>query len=482
MTKNDKPNLTIKTSLIDKIVQEVPEDRNGNKSNNVITERESSNKLNVKKANKYLKSILKHETESEYTGQYKNKFVDYSIGKSNSIPQISSLKFQSDFTGVPEYTESFKGYNHYTKSAPIKKTDNLNVNGMMKANSSGGYGVASQMSENKERFNEPDKYGYERSISFRKKDTLHLKGDFTDRLPEYNEKFKNPNITSMPVRAKAKEPFLNLKGTNEFNPEYKCTYLDFPRSRPITKKPGTNIKMTNENYERFREDLQPSIRSKKIEKLRNIHEPPPIEDSENEIPYTQRPEYRKAKREMLIRERYHKHTISKDTPEESLKILNKNVIGLPIDRNNKFDANNNKTVKIISANRRKVDHNSNTESQYDDTSTSESPRRNIHQTQHPPGFKYIVENVDDAGGSFKKKTAKFGRRSSVVMDDPPPHNARYRTNIIEGNSHYIRENDEYYKQERKRQQVNEKPEAPPFVVLKEPTKQGTWMKPKWFDN
>lgn len=150
---------------------------------------------------------LKLEGELSYLPEYKSQFITFPIEKSHSIPQLSNIKFQGKFVGIPEYADSFKSYENIAKREPIRKADFFNIRGVVD-------GVA----EYTDNYKEPK---MDKTASAKVSDALHLKGDFAKRLPEYNERFRDPKITAMPERAKPRSSFLGLKGNIDYTPEYR---------------------------------------------------------------------------------------------------------------------------------------------------------------------------------------------------------------------------------------------------------------------
>ena len=180
-------------------------------------------------ANEKQKYHLKLEGELSYLPEYRSKFVTFPIERSHSIPQINNIKFHGKFVGVPEYRDSFKCYDHFTKSAPIKKPDHLNI---------GGSDMFS--SEYSEKFKEVNLRTMDKRTSSKPNDHIQLREDFQRQGPEYNESFKNPNITKMPERAKPRESILSLKGIMDYKPEYR--QVAFEHEEPI------NLSIFNKIY------------------------------------------------------------------------------------------------------------------------------------------------------------------------------------------------------------------------------------------
>ncbi|XP_055689917.1 uncharacterized protein LOC129793717 [Lutzomyia longipalpis] len=352
-------------------------------------------------------SNLPIEGDAMYKPEYRSQFVEFPvIEKSHSIPQMSNIRIQGDFQGVPEYAEKFKSYDNVAKSNPIRKPDNLNVSGDIDV-----------VPEYREQFREHERSALERCQLMRKDDHLKMSGDFGKTPPEYYESFKDHNITAPPHRAKAREPFLNLNGTTEFNPEYKCRFLDFPRSRPVTRKPDSHFRLSalpdGTYIKRFTKNPAPPP---------NIHTPPEI------LPFQALPEYRKAKTDYIIKER----TPSRD--------------------------------HIPSAVGPRKDHNDNTE-----RARRRSSIAPPQDDPNSPTFRLMVENVDDPpAGRFR--SPRFGRRATggAPEVDENATRIRERVSVVEGNKKYSARS----------RDVNGNAFV---VLKQPGGKQSEWMKPKWYE-
>lgn len=155
------------------------------------------------------------------------------------------------------------------------------------------------------------------------------------------------------------------------------------------------------------------------------------------------PEVRRAKQDLLLKNRSPRKEINNNLTE---KTFQKDFVGSPTN-----DLQSNKSA------------------------APKSPRNSSVKSRNTsPSFKLTVQNVDDPGGSFKKKLSpKFGRRASRdVKRGKDSHKIRNQTKVIEGNRDYIIDNN-----------TRARNEQPPFVVLKEPCKQNRWMKQSvWYDS
>lgn len=92
----------------------------------------------------------------------------------------------------------------------------------------------------------------------------------------------------------------------ECNPEYAREFTDFPRSRPIIKKPISNVKLTstNPNYDsRSGNATLPIITLPDHQNASPRHRKSRVDGIIDEIPLSERPEYRKAVKNYLIKER-----------------------------------------------------------------------------------------------------------------------------------------------------------------------------------
>lgn len=155
---------------------------------------------------------LRLEGELSYQPEYRSQFITFPIEKSHSIPQLTNIRFQGKFVGVPEYRDSFKFYDQYVKCAPIIKPGHLSVKGSVES-----------VGEYVENFKEPDRKAVEKSISAKMNDQFHLLGEdgTSNQQAEYTENFKDPKITKMPERAKPRESILSLNGNMDYTAEYR---------------------------------------------------------------------------------------------------------------------------------------------------------------------------------------------------------------------------------------------------------------------
>lgn len=209
----------------------------------------------------------------------------------------------------------------------------------------------------------------------------------------------------------------------------------------MTNKPPTNINLYDSAKKK--RDRRVSTINKKFEPnslSKNVHDPN-LED----LPFMSQPEVRRAKQDLLIKNRSPRREINNNNFAE--KTFQKDFVGSPTDD---LRSNNSAAQK--------------------------SPRHSSVKPRNiSPSFKLTVQNVDDPGGSFKKKPSpKFGRRASRdVKVRRDSHKIRNQTKVVEGNRDYMFDS----------QIARERNENPPFVVLNEPCKQNRWMKHSvWYDS
>lgn len=170
---------------------------------------------------------LKLEGELTYSPEYHSKFkVHPSIERSQSSPQMNmnNIRFQGKFHGIPEYRASFKSYDHFSKSAPIKSRDHLRVS-PMRSNAAVISPTVSSLTEYSDKFKEIDVSTVAKTKLAKQMDNLALKNDLVVNqhhvIPEYIERYQDPKVQKMPDRPKARSPILGLKGSMEYKPEYR---------------------------------------------------------------------------------------------------------------------------------------------------------------------------------------------------------------------------------------------------------------------
>lgn len=140
--------------------------------------------------------------------------------RSESIPQLSNIKFSGKFQGIPEYSDSYKAYNHFTKNAPIKAKDHLRVNTAVISP------TISQLSEYTDKFKEMEYLNAERRKHSKQISTATMRSHLlidpnSLLLPEYNDNFKDPKQKKPPEHGIARSPILSMSGDMDYNPEYR---------------------------------------------------------------------------------------------------------------------------------------------------------------------------------------------------------------------------------------------------------------------
>ncbi|KAH8307596.1 hypothetical protein KR044_004301, partial [Drosophila immigrans] len=370
--------------------------------------------------------------------EYKRQFVDqFPIEKAHSIPQMSSIKMQGDFVTVPEYQDSFKMYANYSKSAPIKKHDNLRISGAEQQSTtepSGG-----DMAEYRDKFNVPPKH-MAKEKSLKTDDHLRPRGEFTKQVPEYYESFRDPQITEMPERGKVREPYLRLRGKIEFNPEYRNNYLDFPRSRPVVHKPVSSFRLPNSNNSTSNTTATATTTSSP--RLDRERERDAAASRMTSTELTATPEYRRAQYQYQLRERERPRDVQPPPGQAP-----------------------------PAGNLRKSSDSSLDACQLQ----SQAKRRPSRQRQLKEPTSQLAPSFEDvAGGAGFKKPPKYGRRASVLQNAV---NYREKSSIIEGNPKYA-----LGCRRDKQNTENQQQQQGSFVVLDEPCKPSNWMKKTWYDS
>ncbi|XP_037806660.1 uncharacterized protein LOC119600477 [Lucilia sericata] len=414
-----KTNKTLEKSSVDvELIQKVNEDK---------VKREKASDLQ-QECHLQRRAITDESHFNVTPSEYQRQFVPQLIEKAHSIPQMSHIKMQGDFHTIPEYQDSFKMYASYSKPMPIIKSDNLLMSGSeIQINPNEN---SKTMPEYREKFHDlPKEMVKEKSL--KTEDHLRPNGDFSKDVPEYFESFRDPQVKQLPEKGKCREPYLHLKGKLEFNPEYRNTYLNFPRSRPIVPKPTSTFRLptsnttTTTNSSRNRSSVSP----RKYEGASNST--PSIVEPETDITIT--PEYRRACYNYQIRERSPKQKAIIETP-------------MPKD-GKKF-------------------HRKSVSPQYQKTNTALNRQRRPLILESPQSSSPGLENI---GQQYKQqKTPKFGRRAtgSVLKN---AENCRANTSIIEGNPKYT--------MTQRKDAYNSENIHDSFVVLENnPFKRSHWMK------
>jgi hypothetical protein len=436
-----------------------------------------NNNYGVSCANRYHQKL---DAENNVMPEYRRQYQAVAGQRSTLMPQTSNLgRFDDDddFRGASEYSNRYKTYDHFTKSAPIKKQDNLHMHGYSEMG----------RAEYKDRYKEPDLNVFERRQPFRQQDNLHSEGDFGRQMPEYHEKYRDHHVSSFPERAKPRGDFLCMDGEMEYSAEYRNNYVEFPRQRPIVKKQPTSIRMPS-GHERDRkvDNIDLPINLSYHESGARPSRRRSQEDEE--LPIENRPEYRRAMRHYMIKER----SPSRASQHEELPASGEKSALKPVDHNdvgkilteNKInmepekilDDNNEVIVEPLKKpsnfkipTRSPVRHPSGKGPSY--------PLQKDHRFHEPPegqkrnsarrgNLRVVIDDYDrnqqrEARFSFdsdqaepepeperhhrpqpayqsppKRKSPKFGRRAPNPVED---YNLRTKTNVIEANPRYARE-------------------------------------------
>lgn len=500
-----------------------------------------NNNYGVPCTNRYHQKL--DSENNNFVPEYQSQYQPFVGKRSSLIPQKDHLtKYDGDdkFYGASEYTNRYKTYDHFTKSAPIKKQDNLHMIGMN-----------DMRPEYKERYKGIDMNTYVRRQPYRQQDNLQSEGDFGRDMPEYHEKYKDHHISSFPERAKPKHDFLCLNGEMDYSPEYRNNYVEFPRQRPIMKRAPSNIRMPKTHERDGKND--------KIDLPINLpyHETGstrPLRMSsqdEEEIPLERRPEYRRAMHNYMMKERSPSRasdneiqqqsdkTIKLTDPNDVSKVLMENKVNMqPPEKI--FDDNNEIIVEPLKKpenfkipTRSPVRHQSGKGPSYplqaENRFNEPEPNRNSGRKGN---LKVVIDDYDNGQrhkyDSFESdhppanvmyqtkqnKSPKFGRRAPNPTED---YNIRTKTNVVEANPRYVRERRSdiqsnrheqrgYYHQNNahppadslannyrpnyetdKQQNYREsfRDQRQPFVVIDQQAKGGvkpnSWMKKQWYD-
>ncbi|XP_058053397.1 uncharacterized protein LOC131205347 [Anopheles bellator] len=240
------------------------------------------------------RSNLRLTGEATFEPEYKSQFgLPLTADKSRSTPQLNNIAFTGNFREAPsEYKECYKYYDHFTKSAPIRKFDNLSLHGTIEFRP-----------EYKESYRELPTGGASdqwRSQCVVRKDNLSLNGEFLGREPEYSFSFRDPHMKCKPEKAKPKDNFLAMQGDMDYTPMYRCSYVDYPRTRPLLKKPICSINL-EDVYEKPPQRRTGRRTPSPIKY--NVHAANAADGKEGFDKFVSQPEYRKAQRELMIKKR-----------------------------------------------------------------------------------------------------------------------------------------------------------------------------------
>ncbi|XP_055531915.1 uncharacterized protein LOC129722490 [Wyeomyia smithii] len=237
--------------------------------------------------------------------------MEFPVTKRQSAPKISNIDFGGNFSRTPsEYRQCYRKYDTFMKSGPIKNIDNLCLSGKLDFNP-----------EYKHRFQKPLSNMLYRSSYTKREDSLHLEGDFFCRTPEYFSSYQNPHITHRPEYAKPINTILHLEGNLNYEPLYRSCYINYPVRRPVLTKPESNIRLETLNcFINKKMDQENNSRKQRSRIPIRYHH-----NTEQELnTFTSQPEYRKAKRELLIKPRapssLQKSTLAQQILNEQHKI------------------------------------------------------------------------------------------------------------------------------------------------------------------
>ncbi|KAG5673823.1 hypothetical protein PVAND_003837 [Polypedilum vanderplanki] len=426
---------------------------------------------------------MRQNYESDmYQPEYKSKYKPV-IGQRSSIIQqpCHFQKFNDEFNAVSEYNNRYKTYDQFTKSAPIKKQDNLYMRG-----------ETQMQPEYKDRYKEIDYKSYVRQPPLRQQDNLYSneRGPYQN-VPEYAEQYKDYNA-GQPERGRAREDYLQLNGDMEYDAEYRNNYVEFPRQRPIVRKPSTHIQLSSND----RKERKPDNFSLPIDVPPYHHDTTPAKvlasknNDDDEIPIESTPEYRKAMRNYMLKERSptrqptemelklkEKEKNSKKVIDHNdvTKILTENKVNVPeekfVDENNeviveKLKAPSNFKIPTRSPTKLSLGRGASYPIQQDNKFSEHTSTRTIrktrqisydddddtneHKQHHSVEF---VDFDDDRNNNTtaqyyqppqmslpepqqrprQKKSPNYGRRAPRPRED---YIVRKNTNVIEGNSKY----------------------------------------------
>ncbi|XP_053665677.1 uncharacterized protein LOC128714822 [Anopheles marshallii] len=414
------------------------------------------------------RSNLRLTGEATFEPEYKSQFgLPLAGDKSRSTPQLNNIAFTGNFREAPsEYKECYKYYDHFTKSAPIRKFDNLSLHGTIEFRP-----------EYKESYRELPTGGASdqwRSQCVVRKDNLSLKGDFLGREPEYSYSFRNPHITSKPEKAKPKDNFLAMQGDMDYTPMYRCSYVDYPRTRPLVKKPVCSINL-EDVYEK---PPQRRLNRRTPSPIKyNVHAAPTDSSKPDVIDkFISQPEYRKAQRELMIKKR--------SPPKERGSLLAQKIL-----EDSKLTTDPTQPVQPVPVVRVEGvgGGNSSTTATNDGKTGAVAGGVNPKDTKHGQGAAAPLH--------LPVRIAKHGRRAkspiiAIQRENEPiifykdlhrkgDHSVRNRTKIIEANPSYRKATYQtpHYTQKKPGEKVKQGTQS--FVVLNAPAKQRTtrWAEP-----
>lgn len=445
-----------------------------------------NNNYGVSCMNRYHEKL--DSENNNYIPEYRSKYRPVIAERSTMIPQHSHFeKYNDGFNSVSEYNNRYKTYDHFTKSAPIKKQDNLYLKG-----------DTQMRPEYKDRYKEIDFNTYNRQHSIKHEDNLHSNGNFPSQMPEYSEKYRGYDSNTMPERAKGREDYLQLHGDMDYDAEYRNNYVEFPRQRPIVRKPPTHIQLSsmNERQERKPDNLQLPINVPPIKEIDSVKNMRNQSVDSDEIPLEATPEYRRAMRNYMLKERSPSRGPSPEElkkakeaetavkknidPNDVTKILTENKVNVPEEK--LFDENNEIIVeKLKPPSGFKIPTRSPTnlslgrgasypipkDSKFSEhLSVSRKPRKHhdvsfddeTNDRQRMQTVEFVDSDIENNNShmaasqqpkhqqaervenyqrpQYPRRSPRFGRRAALPKED---YQIRKKTNVIEGNNAYSRE-------------------------------------------
>ncbi|XP_049542608.1 uncharacterized protein LOC125955517 [Anopheles darlingi] len=373
------------------------------------------------------RSNLRLTGEATFEPEYATQYLPLAADKSRSTPQLNNIAFTGNFCEAPsEYKECYKYYDHFTKSAPIRKFDNLSLHGTIEFRP-----------EYKESYRELPTGGPSdqwRSQCIVRKDNLSLKGEFLGREPEYSHSFRNPHIKCKPEKAKPKDNFLAMQGDMDYTPMYRCSYIDYPRTRPLVKKPVCSINL-EDVYEK--PPQRRSNRRSPSPTKYNIHAAVLSDAKEGLDKFYSQPEYRKAQRELMIKKR--------SPPKERGSLLAQRILQDSQLSTDSTGHNKQPTLPIVQIDTvgTSSSDNSTQNATAAGSTTGAAPSSSSDGLKPPVGTNSPIQ--------LPVRIAKHGRRAkspiiAIQRENEPvvfykdlhrkAHHVRNRTKVIEGNPAY----------------------------------------------
>lgn len=82
-------------------------------------------------------------------------------------------------------------------------------------------GAGGETGEYTEKFKAPDHRTLDKRVSARKSDQFRLQSHDAHREAEYEDRFRDPKIRTLPQRGKPRADFLALDGDMDYTPEYR---------------------------------------------------------------------------------------------------------------------------------------------------------------------------------------------------------------------------------------------------------------------